>query len=71
LHSVACFRMSGAVPSIPDLPSWLVQGQVCRKRDVISAFILAILRLFKDNSSYVDDMWSNGTMVSGVCKTSL
>lgn len=71
LHSVACFRMSGAVPSIADLPSWPAQGQVCRKRDVIPVIIPAILHLFKDNSSYVYNMWSNGTMASGAWKTSL
>lgn len=68
---MACLRTSGAVPSIADLPSWPAQGQVCRKRDVIPVFILDILHLFKDNSSYVDNMWSNGTVVSGVWKTSL
>jgi hypothetical protein len=71
LHSVACFRMSGAVRSIADLPSWSAQGQVCRKRDVIPVINLAIIRLFKNNSSYIDNLWSNGKMVSSVWETSL
>jgi hypothetical protein len=63
--------MSGAVPSVADLPSWPAEGQICRKRDIIPVFILDILRLFKDISSYIDNTWSNGTMISGVWKTSL
>jgi hypothetical protein len=63
--------MSGAVPSFADLPSWPAQDQVCRKRDVIPVFILAIIRLFKNNSSYIDNLWSNGKMVSSVWMTSL
>jgi hypothetical protein len=46
LHSVACFRMSGAVLLIADLSSWPAKGQVCLRRDVIPVFLLTILRLF-------------------------
>lgn len=62
---MAWFRVSGAVPPVADLPPWPAQGQVGHKRYVVPVGILAILRLFKDNSSYIDNVWSSGRMVRG------